>query len=399
MKIAAIRSHRLYKPIMLGSALLILIIALMISYYMNRERNKTITSSAANTAEIRKATALKLNKDPDELSDKDFALITELSVGQMSRATELYDIKLLEKFVNLQELNLNYLKFPAGTIPKGMSYLEKTGIYDPSERNVFDLSPLKKLSELRKLDISKTPLKDFKPLVGLTKLESLNLTNTQISDIESLSGLANLQILGLNRTPAFDLEPLRGLTNLHELSLISIDISSLEPIKGLTNLQKLVIERTKVSDLEPLRELTNLRELVIERTKVSDIEPLKGLVNLQTLDIKFAPVTNIEPLKGLTNLRVLSFLGQTNISDLEPISGLTDLQKIVIADAQISDIEPLRKLVNLQELNISSNPVANLWPIKGLKNTYTVYKFVSPLYKRINKLTRAICWQYSSDKS
>ncbi|MEJ2647812.1 MAG: hypothetical protein P8016_05305 [Sedimentisphaerales bacterium] len=200
MKIAAIRSHRLYKPVMLGSALLIFIIALMVSYFMNKDRKKAVIyePDLSGKTVIRRFAASQLDKEPNELTDKDFAGITELSVGQEVRPTELYDIKLLEKFVNLRELNLLNLKYPEKNVPQGMSYLEKTGIYDPSEMNFFDLSPLKNLSKLRRLKIHKTPVNSIEQLKGLTNLQALNvilcdkITEEQVKELQK--ALPNLII-------------------------------------------------------------------------------------------------------------------------------------------------------------------------------------------------------------
>ena len=67
----------------------------------------------ASEAVIHEAAAEILKKDPNELTDDDFAKITAMKLqGEI-----LADIKLLEKFTNLQELSIIYTPRPLNTIP------------------------------------------------------------------------------------------------------------------------------------------------------------------------------------------------------------------------------------------------------------------------------------------
>ena len=56
-----------------------------------------------------------------------------------------------------------------------------------------DIALLSHCINLKKLDLSGTPISNLGPLMGLTRLERLNLRNTVISDLEPLTGLVNLQ--------------------------------------------------------------------------------------------------------------------------------------------------------------------------------------------------------------
>ena len=218
--------------------------------------------------------------DPNTLTDEDFAQITDFNLGRI----ELTDIKLLEKFSNLQILYLTYDSFPEKDIPKWMIVFAKIGVFDLSERFCINLSPLEKLTNLQEISLNCTQVSDLEPLKKLTKLQILWLAETQVTDLKPLSGLSNLQTLFLAWTKVSNLEPLRDLKKLEDLSLWG----------------------TQVSDLEPITELSNLKSLVISETQVSNLEPIKGLINLQTLDISGTQIPNLEPLKEIKKLKSIS---------------------------------------------------------------------------------------------
>jgi hypothetical protein len=96
------KKHGLKYKLAMAIILALLISALILSWFSHKEK-----SDSASEKIIRKATARQLNKDPNELTDEDFAHITELNI----KRKELYDIKFLEKFTNLKVLSLNYIPF------------------------------------------------------------------------------------------------------------------------------------------------------------------------------------------------------------------------------------------------------------------------------------------------
>ncbi len=161
-------------------------------------------SKKASEAIIRQAAAALLTTDPNNpinpntLTDADFAKITELEISGILTKTELSDIKLLEKFINLQELTLFDIKFSEKDIPSWMKMLSKLGIFNLSERFNIDLSPLKNLSNLQNLSLGYTQVSNLEPLRSLTNLQELNLYITQVSNLETIKGLKNLTYIGID---------------------------------------------------------------------------------------------------------------------------------------------------------------------------------------------------------
>lgn len=255
------------------------------------------SSDPASEKIIREIAAKQLNKEPNDLTDNDFAKITKFAI----RSQELTDIKLLEKFINLQNLTLNNIKFPSRQIPIWMNILVKIGIYDLNEKFLLDLRPLKNLSSLQELSIS----------------------GSKVSNLEPIKGCLNLQILYIDRTLICDLKPISEMTRLKELYLNETKVSNLELIKKLTNMEMLNIRLTQVSDLEPIKGLTKLNFLDLSETQVSDLEPINGLTKLSKLFLRKTQVSDLKPLRGLTNLSLLDLRNCNNIKDEQ----VEDLQK------------------------------------------------------------------------
>jgi Leucine-rich repeat (LRR) protein len=268
---------------------------------------------------IREAAAKQLGKDPNELTDEDFTKITTFYLS----GKELFDIKLLEKFTNLKELDFHKINFPKDKIPKWMKFLAKLGIFDLKSRFTLDLSPIGNLHKLESIYIDEAPVSNIEPLKFITSLKKLRLDKTQIKSLKPVKNLKNLRELYLNSAQIYDLEPLRQLTNLQMLWIVDVPVSDLEPVKGLTNLYNLSLQRTRVYDLEPIKEFNKLFSLALCYSQVNNLETVKGFTNLQTLNLDYTQVSNLEPLKELQNLTALSMSNCPNITDEQ----VKDLQK------------------------------------------------------------------------
>ncbi len=260
----------------------------------------------------------KTGKIPDELTDEDFAKFTKLNLEGIvpsdskekhekivaSLANDprdeglrllflsyrISDLKLIEKFTNLEELNLIRLPFPENDIPKWMNLIAKLGIIDSSKRNELDLTPLTKLKYLKSIRISSSKFKSLKPLAKMKSLQSLGLNEIPHDKIQYISKLTNLQGIDFTKTGITDLELIKGLTQLKSIGIDQEPVNDLSPLKELTNLQKLALQYCKVSDLEPLRNLVNLDLIFLSNcNNISSLEPLKELKNLKELFIIQCP--------------------------------------------------------------------------------------------------------------
>ena len=118
-------------------------------YPIDEQLNKSI---------FRKSAARMLEKEPEDLTEDDFANLKELVISNsgfsdltlLSKTPNLQllslesvttnNLKPLAELKNLQTLDLDYVKTPKTKTPKWMVLLDKIGIMDLSLRKMIDIS-------------------------------------------------------------------------------------------------------------------------------------------------------------------------------------------------------------------------------------------------------------------
>ena len=289
------------------AAIVVLLLCIIAGYIYHVYRwysTIDIVCQKRSEAVIRSVVAEQFGKDPNNLTDDDFAKITELNLYKK----ELYDIELLEKCYNLRKLSLREISVSEIDPPVLITVLAKFGLVKKQEKVFIDLTPLR--------------------------------------------NLVDLEVLRINSVPVKFLESLSYISSLRELTLIYGTVSNIEPLKFLTNLQTLSLNGVFISELGPLGNMTSLQNLCIDHTQVRDLKPLQGLTGLQILSLNYIQVSDITPIGNLTNLRHLDIMGDIFIPDLEPIKNLNNLEYLCIADTRISDIEPVKNLKNLKKITL-----------------------------------------------
>ena len=149
----------------------------------------------------------------------------------------------------------------------------------------------------------------------------LQLRTDKVKDISPVRALTGLRKLNVNYTRQLtDLSPLKGLKLTH-LYCGDTQVSDLSPLKDM-KLTELVCRATKVSDLSPLKDM-KLTSLDCDVTQVSDLSPLKGM-KLTTLSAMHAGIRPVALKDMQLTWLNCSF---TAVSDLSPLKDmpLTDL--------------------------------------------------------------------------
>jgi len=189
---------------------------------------------------------------------------------------------------------------------EAVTELQLSTDYTPSEPEegtiITDLRGLEYFTNLENLELHFHAVTDITPLAGLTKLHSLSLGGNPIADITPLSGLTNLGWLTLFNCQAQDYTPLANLTMLGGLLMDYSTISDVSMLSGLTQLWWLGLSNTQVSDVSPLAGLVNLTKLQLEGCPITDYSPLVNIYpNLEEVDfaiasslreLGFAPIDN-----------------------------------------------------------------------------------------------------------
>jgi len=175
---------------------------------------------------IRQNVASILGKKANQLTNKDFAEIKKLDLkntgfGGRSIFIRLSDIKLIGKFINLQELHLNNILVSKQTPSSITVLLEQLKIVkSPASKYIYiDLSPLKYLTKLEILTLNFSQINDIKPLAFLKNLKELDISCTEIVDIEPLCELPNLEKLTIEPYSIKNLKQITRIKKLKELKL------------------------------------------------------------------------------------------------------------------------------------------------------------------------------------
>ncbi|HSN49763.1 MAG TPA: leucine-rich repeat domain-containing protein, partial [Bacteroidales bacterium] len=200
---------------------------------------------------------------------------------------------------SISTVNGEQMKLDAPRIYPLLTRIITLGNIDLSgNASVTDLTPLGKLSGLKEVNLSGTPVSDLMPLKNLNDLEVLDISGTQVISLEPLRYSNHIKILKMKGTKIPDLEMIANFSDLSELDLSSTPVTSLAPLKDLTALRDLRFSNTGITDLTPLTGLTQLTILYFSDTKVEDITPLAGLKNLQ---VTVFDKTNVKSLSALEN--------------------------------------------------------------------------------------------------
>lgn len=231
---------------------------------------------------------------------------------------------------------------------------------DISTCNLSNINPqfFDNLTSLTTVDLSNNPLQTLEAGVFdmLTSLESLKLNDCKLTSVAEnvFSALVNLKYLELsgNQLTHTDWPELLGkLTRLEYLNLRKAGISSLseDAFSNCTNLVSLVL-----ADNE-------LRELDVAATLGSSVDHLE-LLDLSNCKIK-GPISG-EAFANATRLKTLYLSGNPLFApDLqEALEPLPKLEKLFLSNCGLRNLpDNFNVFDNLQELDISHNPLVNVF--------------------------------------
>lgn len=265
--------------------------------------------------------------------------------------------------------------------PLYTSELNKIAELDASHRGIANLAGIAYLHNLTVLNLEGNFVSDVSPLRGLTQLRKLNLTNNGITDLEqaNFTALQNIPLRQLNldynavvkqsgqREWLTEIGVLRAFPLLEVLTLSENKIEDISGLASLTHLKTLVLEDNRIEDLSALANLTRLQHLNLARNEVRSIAPLSGLTRLTELRLNDNPqVTSVRPLAPLTQLKILVL---DHVPVGEEVGVLADkqaLEQLSLEHCQISDLSPLKNLTALKKLNLKENDVVDIAPLAGL---------------------------------
>lgn len=352
-------------------------------------------------------------RDADEpITEKDLSGLKDLSLTGM---TEVSDWSWIKYCTNLSTLDLGNTNFSDAELIKAknlktlilastplehaealkeLKQLEVLNISELSSGHEdgeghehehggeFDLSILKDMKLLKKLDMFEVHLENGEALSFLSNLEELDASMCEGFDISSIKNLTKLKKLHLSSSGIDDIDALKNLKELEVLHLDNNNIMDISALANLTNLVELNLKNNPFTSIEALENLTKLVNLDISKNsetsddnKIKDIQKLSKLINITDLRFDY---NKVEDISALSNMKKLSRLNIASnmIKDLKPIAGLDSLSSIYGSNNRnITDISPLSRLKNIGELQFNNCSVDNIKPLEGIYNGDSIFIF------------------------
>ena len=277
--------------------------------------------------------------------------IKKLEVGRNENIT---DISSLAKLKSLESLNLRGLK--------------------ASEEKPFDLAPLSKLTNLKKIEFYATKVTNTDALKSLVNLTYVSLYMSAVSSIDFLKStpeVTYLSLYGFEHT-FVNYEPVTGLKKLEELDIYMNKQASdenLAVLKSLTNLKKISMSNNKIAtSLDFLENCHQLEEINASWCRnLEDFSALYNMKNLKTLKVSDSKLTNLDMIGETCTLENIDISG-TQVTDISKLAPCTKLSSIDISETEIKDISPLYNTEKIWSLEVSPDvPQEQIDKLKSLQ--------------------------------
>lgn len=229
---------------------------------------------------------------------------------------DIYTLNGIERFKNLQQINVANNKLTCLDILTNHKYLVRIEASHNMLRSMLD----------------------FKPSVSIVHLD---LSYNNIIKMEDLSKLQYLHTLLLSNNNICHIEGVEKNTTLKTLDLSYNRLELVENLDNL-NLTELNLEGNKIFLLTGLSRLKKLRTLKLSRNKIRKIGELKHLESLRFLELSANEIKRIKELDSLKELRFLTKL---------------DLCHNICQSLKLYRTQVVYKLMQLRELDgVQINP-------------------------------------------
>ncbi|MBN1339363.1 MAG: hypothetical protein JXA03_08570 [Bacteroidales bacterium] len=340
-----------------------------------------------------------------------------------------------DSWKNIFSLSLGLTGTPTEEELHGLLRIEELDL--AGRGDITDLSPLRKLYNLKKLNLSGSGANDFSPLMELFKLEYLDVSGTAITTTDNLALLSELQTLIIENTRIGSLMPLvnlnlkyiyadeSGVNDQESFDFVKqrpgclvvfktsqlynwwqnlpevwreyfkevhsfTDLPSPEEMHTLLYSEKMeVVNNRGISDLKPLIMLRNLKEISLSGTQVTDISTLTSFRHLTRLELNQCPVSDLLPLAQMTSLARLS-IQNTPVKDLKPLASLTGLQYLNVSGTSVGNLKPVESMTELRVIEFSNTSIKNITPLFNCKQLEKVVCFNTRVSEKSIEKFRAL---------
>lgn len=167
---------------------------------------------------------------------------------------------------------------------EGLQYF--TGLQELylSQNVISDATPIQNLNGLEILDLSFNQLTDLE--IASPFLKELNVEGNRLYDLSFVRDLDDLMKLDLRDNEFSDLSPLADLTSLTHLNIRGNQIKSIDALAGLANLIDLNARNNQIKDVTPILELPLTERLYLDGNGIKDFNLLTE-VAMRSAEIDF----------------------------------------------------------------------------------------------------------------
>ncbi len=207
------------------------------------------------------------------------------------------------------------------------------------ERKSIDLLPLRRLSNLKELEIWAYSVTELQALSGLNKLTDLSIR--------------------LNGPEDLDLAPLCNVEQLRLLYVTS-EVAGIyaSRVLDLTSVRDAIIEGERVGDLFAFSKMVNLESFALTGRRIENFQAiacLKGLTEIYLRNRVYR--LGRSEIPRISEMPVVDEDGQ--LRDLSMLLELPNLRKVVFGNNVVVDFESVKSLTNLEELRFDSSPITS----------------------------------------
>lgn len=214
----------------------------------------------------------------------------------------------------------------------------------------------------------------------LKNLKALELPNTKFTDYSFISELKQLEYLDISENEIFNVDFVEELRNLKHLNIGFNKIVNISCISKLMNLEELVLSGNLFRNLIPIKELSKLKYLTLDLSRVDDFDILKKHKELRLLSLRENNISDIGFLSNLNKIELL-FLDNNKIEDITPLLHL--LKKGLDFEIGGSYYTGEKKWAN--HINLIRNPISKI-PYEILESgSNSIIEFYDGAKKKLNE--------------
>lgn len=224
---------------------------------------------------------------------------------------------------------------------------------EKTSKNFKSLSGIPKGHKLEKLKLSTSVTTDIKGIANFSHLKQLELWagKHDLTDFTPLSKLKQLEKLEMTVSGINDFSFIEDMPKLKQIITYHAPITSLKGLDAAPNLEVLEINKGKLENIEHLDDNDQLKTLILNDHNITKISGLEKLKKLSVLDLTFNKISKIEGLNK--NLCLEKFWVAGNpVNTFENLEHLPLLGEVGVDQTKISEFPNWKKLSRLHRLRI-----------------------------------------------